>query len=141
MPCENRNKIFSHVALRVGTFHSKSASYLIQCSQAFCKRRYNRFILCHVTLQDNLIEGLCKFMGETSSHCEGGYTFLICHVTSHNHMLKGLPHFMGGSFFCFWWRASGDMKYLVCHVTLPNHITEGSCKFMSGNFSFYIVKI
>ena len=59
--CESGD-IKVHMALRVGAFHGKSASYPIQCPQAVCKWRNNTFILCHMTWQDHFIERSCKFI-------------------------------------------------------------------------------
>ena len=66
------------------------------------------YLICHVTSQDHLIEGSCKFMGGssslyvttlTSSEAIGSTIvemFLICHLTLRDHMFKGLREFMEG---------------------------------------------
>ena len=59
------------------------------------------YLICHVTLQDHLIQGSCKFIGGSSLQyitmlaslmtidiVIAEIKFLICHVTSRKHMFK-----------------------------------------------------
>ena len=67
------------------------------------------YLICHVISHDQLIERVCKFMGENAL-CYATTLmslvtisivmvemFLICHMASREHMFEGLCEFMGGS--------------------------------------------
>ena len=66
--------------------------------------------VCHVTLQDHVIRGLCNFMVRSPSKT----SYHPTKFCSHRHC------------------NSADVMVLVCHVMSQDHVIKGSCVFMGS---------
>ena len=65
-----------------------------------------RYLICHLTSQDLVLEELCDFKGGSSS---------LNVTTLPNVVALGI---VDGKYF------------LICHMILQDHVIEGSCDFM-----------
>ena len=83
-----------------------------------CQWRYKVLILCHVTLQNYVIEGSCNFMSGSSS----------LHITI---------LFAAGHGPC----DIKDIKLLVCHMILRDYVIKGSCDFMVRSPSWQVINL
>ena len=140
----------SHIVLRMGASHCKSAPCLVWCSWVFCRQRYNVFKLSW------------EFMDESSLWYVTALTSLVTisivvvEVQSFwlvkrplvkpmfKWLYKWKPLAVSHHFAMFgeyWSNSSGDIKYFVCHLTAQNPVIEGSSNFMSWNSSQYVTTL